>query len=127
MPDESVVRETIEQYWKRFSAGDVDGLVALFTDDATVEDPVGTPVHHGTGEIRAFYESAQALADSIELRSAGVTEVNGDQAAFAMEIRPVIGGETYLLHAIDVMTFAEDGRITSMRAFCQQEKLRPAD
>jgi len=126
MPDESVVRETIEQYWKRFSAGDVDGLVALYTEDATVEDPVGTPVRHGIAEIREFYESAQALADSIELRSLDVTEVLGDQAAFAMEIRPVIGGETYLLHAIDVMTFAEDGRITSMRAFCQQEKLRPA-
>jgi len=127
MPDETTVRETIEQYWKRFSAGDVDGLVALYTDDATVEDPVGTPVRHGIDEIREFYASAQALADSIELRSLGVTEVLGDQAAFAMEIRPVIGGATYVLHAIDVMTFAEDGRITSMRAFCQQEKLRPAD
>jgi steroid delta-isomerase len=84
-------------------------------------------VRHGIAEIRAFYESAQALADSIELRSLGVTEVCGDQAAFAMEIRPVIGGTTYLLHAIDVMTFADDGRITSMRAFCQQEKLRPAN
>ena len=127
MPDESTVRHTVEQYWKRFSSGDVDGLVALYTDDATVEDPVGTPVRHGIAEIRAFYESAQALADSIELRSLGVTEVCGDQAAFAMEIRPVIAGTTYLLHAIDVMTFTDDGRITSMRAFCQQEKLRPAD
>ena len=127
MPDETTVRETIEQYWKRFSAGDVDGLVALYTDDATVEDPVGTPVRHGIDEIREFYASAQALADSIELRSLGITEVLGDQAAFAMEIRPVIGGDTYVLHAIDVMTFAEDGRITSMRAFCQQEKLRPAE
>jgi steroid delta-isomerase len=127
MPDESTVRHTVEQYWKRFSAGDVDGLVALYTDDATVEDPVGTPVRHGIAEIRAFYESAQALADSIELRSLGVTEICGDQAAFAMEIRPVIGGTTYLLHAIDVMTFADDGRIASMRAFCQQEKMRPAD
>src|SRR4051812_48667895 len=126
MPDENSVRHTIEQYWKRFSTGDIDGLVALYTDDATVEDPVGTPVRHGVAEIRTFYESAQALADSIELRSLGVTEVCGDQAAFAMEIRPVIGGDTYLLHAIHVMTFADDPRLTSLRAFFQQEKKGPA-
>jgi hypothetical protein len=44
-----------------------------------------------------------------------------------MEIRPVIGGTTFVLVAIDVMTFADDGRITSQRAFWQQEKMRPAD
>ena len=53
--------------------------------------------------------------------------VCGDQAAFAMQIRPTIGGATYVLDGIDVMTFADDGRITSMRAFFQMEKMRPAD
>jgi steroid delta-isomerase len=127
MPDESTVLETLEQYWKTFSAGDTEAWVALFTENATVEDPVGTPVHHGQAEIRAFFESARALADSIELRSLGITAVCGDQAAFAMEIRPVIGGATYVMNAIDVMTFDEDGRIMSMRAFWQQEKMRPAE
>ena len=127
MADETTVRETIEQYWKRFSVNDVDGLVALFTEDATVEDPVGSPVHRGIDAIRSFYESAHSLADSIELRGLDVTLVCGDQAAFAMEIRPEIGGTTYSLPAIDVMTFADDGRITSMRAFFQQDLMRPAD
>ena len=127
MVEEHVIRETIANYWKLFSAGDVDALVALFTDDATVEDPVGSPVHEGKAAVRAFYESAHALADSIELRGIDITLVCGDQAAFAMEIRPTIGGATYVLPAIDVMTFADDGRITSMRAFFQQELMRPAD
>jgi len=43
-----------------------------------------------------------------------------------MEIRPVIGGAAMVLEAIDVMTFADDGRITSQRAFWQMEKMRPA-
>ena len=127
MADESVIRETIESYWKAFTAGDRDAWVALFTDDATVEDPVGTPVHKGKEAIGKFFESANSLADSIELRSLGITAVCGDQAAFAMEIRPNIGGTVFVLEAIDVMTFADDGRITSQRAFWQQEKMRPAD
>ncbi|MEY2404222.1 MAG: steroid Delta-isomerase [Acidimicrobiaceae bacterium] len=127
MPDERVIRGTIENYWKAFTIGDRDAWVALFTDDATVEDPIGTPVHHGKEAIGAFFESAHSLADSIELRSLDITAIVGNEAAFAMEIRPVIGGTTFVLVAIDVMTFADDGRITSQRAFWQQEKMRPAD
>ena len=127
MADEGVIRETIETYWKAFTAGDRDAWVALFTDDATVEDPVGSPVHRGKEAIGAFFDSANSLAESIELRSLDVTAVCGDQAAFAMEIRPNIGGTMFVLEAIDVMTFADDGRITSQRAFWQQEKMRPAD
>ena len=126
MADESMIRETIESYWKAFTAGDRDAWVALFTDDATVEDPVGTPVHRGKEAISAFFESAHSLADSIELRSLDITAVCGGQAAFAMEIRPNIGGTMFVLEAIDVMTFADDGRISSQRAFWQQEKMRPA-
>ena len=126
MADETTIRETIASYWKFFSAGDLDALVALFTDDATVEDPVGSPVHEGKAAVRQFYESAHALADSIELRGLDITLVCGDQAAFAMEIRPLIGGAEFVLEAIDVMTFTDDGRIRSMRAFWQQEKMRPA-
>jgi steroid delta-isomerase len=127
MADESVIRETIENYWKAFTAGDRDAWLALFTDDATVEDPVGSPVHHGKEAIGEFWDAAHSLADSIELRSLNITPVVGNEAAFAMEIRPNIGGTVFVMEAIDVMTFADDGRITSQRAFWQQEKMRPAD
>ena len=127
MADESTIRATIESYWKAFTAGDRNAWVGLFTDDATVEDPVGTPVHKGKEAIGAFFEVSHSLADSIELCSLDITAIVGHEAAFAMEIRPVIGGATYVLEAIDVMTFADDGRITSQRAFWQQEKMRPAD
>ena len=127
MADESVIRDTIENYWKAFTAGDRDAWVALFADDATVEDPVGSPVHQGKDAIGTFFDSAHSLADSIELRSLDITAIVGNEAAFAMEIRPNIGGTMFVLEAIDVMTFADDGRITSQRAFWQQEKMRPAD
>src|SRR3982074_1411158 len=104
MAAESATGETIEIYWKAFTVGDRDAWVALFTDDATVEDPVGTPVHRGKEAIGGFFESAHSRAASIELRSVDITAVCGDQAAFAMEIRPNIGGAVFVLEAIDVMT-----------------------
>jgi steroid delta-isomerase len=127
MADETTIRDTIDRYWKAFSAGDRDGWLSLFTEDATVEDPVGTPVRYGHTEIGAFFDESQSLADSIELRSMDVTNVCGDQAAFAMQIRPLIGGTAFVMEAIDVMTFADDGRISSMRAYWQPERMRPAD
>jgi steroid delta-isomerase len=87
---------------------------------------VGTPVHRGKEAIGGFFETAHSLADSIELRSVDITAIVGNEAAFAMEIRPNIGGAAFVLEAIDVMTFADDGRITTQRAFWQQEKMRPA-
>ncbi len=47
------IRHTIAQYIERFSAQDVEGWLALFADDATVEDPIGSGLHTGHDEIRA--------------------------------------------------------------------------
>jgi steroid Delta-isomerase len=122
----SDIRATIEKYWAAFSAGDKAGWLALYADDATVEDPVGSDVCHGHDEIGAFWDQSRALADSIELRG-GVLNVCGDECAFTMEVRPTIGGAVYSMTAIDVMRFAADGRIASMRAFWQADQLRPAE
>ena len=120
------IRETIEKYWAAFSAGDKASWLALYADDATVEDPVGSGVRRGRDEIGAFWDESRALADSIELRGE-VLNVCGDECAFAMEVRPTIGGDVYSMTAIDVMQFDADGRIASMRAFWQADQLRPAE
>src|SRR3954452_10302879 len=96
MADARTIRTTIENYWKAFTAGDRDAWGAVFTDDATVEDPVGTPVHRGKDAIGGCFEAAHSLADSIELRSLDITAVVGNEAAFAMEIRPNIGGTMFV-------------------------------
>ena len=121
-----MIRATIEAYWAAFSAGDKDTWLSLYADDATVEDPVGSGVCRGREEIGAFWDQSRALADSIELRGV-VLNVCGDECAFAMEVRPTIGGAVYTMTAIDVMRFDGDGRIASMRAFWQADQLRPAE
>jgi len=125
--DADTIRATIDRYTAAFSAGDRDGLLACFTDDACIEDPVGSPRLQGMDAIGGFFDQNQALADSVELRRTGPVRVAAGEAAFPMQARPTIGGTTYCIHIIDVMTFADDGRITTMRAFWDPAAMAPAD
>jgi len=125
MPDPDAIRATIDAYLAAFTAGDRATWLALFADDATMEDPVGSPIKHGREEIGAFYDQGHASADSVELRPVGPAIVIGDQASFAFEVRPVLGGTALVMPAIDVMTFDDDARITSQRAFVDFAMLTP--
>jgi steroid delta-isomerase len=126
VPDPATIRATIDEYLARFSAGDRDGWLALWADDATMEDPVGSPLRRGRDEIGAFYDEGARAADSVELRLAGAVIVVGNEASFPFEVRPVVGGVTMILPVIDVMTFDDDARITSQRAFVDFSMLAPA-
>jgi steroid delta-isomerase len=127
MPDADAIRTTIEQYLARFSADDREGWLDLWADGATMEDPVGSPLRTGREEIGAFYDQGTSTADKVELLPAGAPIVVGHQAAFPFEVRPTLGGITMTMPAIDVMTFDDDARITSQRAFVDFGMIRPAD
>lgn len=127
MPSPDVIRSTIADYLARFSAGDREGWLDLFAEGATVEDPVGSPVRTGRDEIGAFFDESTGLADSIELRPGGEPIVLGNEAAFPFFACPTLGGTAMRLPAIDLMTFDEEGRITSQRAFVDHAMLGPDD
>jgi steroid delta-isomerase len=118
------IRATIDRYIAAVGAGDPDAVAALFTADATVEDPVGSEPHRGIEAVRAFYEMAGSLADRLTPTRTGAICVAGRQAAFPFTIRTETGGATFEIDAIDVMTFDDDGRITSMRAFWDGADIR---
>lgn len=122
----ATIRSAVDAYCAAFSARDRDAYVGLFTSDAWIEDPVGAPRHEGRDAIGAFFDSSAALADSIELRLTGPVRVAAGECAFPMQARPNIGGTTYCVDIIDVMTFADDGKITTMRAFWDAGDMRPA-
>jgi steroid Delta-isomerase len=126
MADSTAIEATIERYWATFSTGDREGWLALFADDATVEDPVGSPLREGKAAIAEFFDQSQMLADRIVL-DGRTAQVCGHEAAFHMQIRVITDQTTLVMDAIDVMTFDDDARITSMRAFFDPSKARIAD
>ena len=108
------IREVIEQYVARVAGGTTDEIMELYADGATVEDPVGTEVRHTREAIREFYSGLESLEQAGEVLS---VRIAGGQAAFLFELRTKAGDLTYTLAPIDVMTFDDDGKITSMKAY----------
>lgn len=127
MPDSASVQKTIATYLATFTADDREGWLDCFADGAWIEDPVGTPRRTGRDEIGAFWDETHAVPDTIELRSAGITNIIGSEAAFTMQARPNLGGEVYVIDIIDVMSFDDEAKITTMRAFFDPATMRPAE
>jgi steroid delta-isomerase len=114
------MKDAMQAYIDAFNRVDPDGIVALYADDATVEDPVGTPPKSGRKAIAEFY--AYAIKSGARLKlAAPIRGSHGNSAAMAfdVELNMPQGDKTAraVIRVIDVMTFNEDGKFSSMRAF----------
>lgn len=96
-----------ERCWAAFCTNDRDAYLGCFADDAWIEDPLGTPRRNGKGDLATFFDESQQLADSFTLLG-GFVNVCGDEAAFTMQARPMLGGAEYVVDLIDVMTLDDD-------------------
>jgi steroid delta-isomerase len=114
------IREVIEQYVARVATGTTDQVLELYAEGATVEDPVGTEVRTTREALRDFYAGLEGLEQAGEVLSVRIAD---GEAAFLFELRTRAGEQTYTLAPIDVMTFDDDGRITSMRAYWSDSDL----
>ncbi len=106
--------ETFARYVAYVSAGDVKGIVSLYAPTASIQIPVGGPVHEGIDAIHAFYEGNE-LAQKLEL--AGNPCVAGNEGAVAMKARVAQDGKLLERDVVDVATVDDQGRLTSLRAF----------
>lgn len=99
-------------YLEALNGGDPEKVIALFHDDATVEDPVGGPLRRGKAEIAEMYRMAfsGSLRVEIEVPPRGSLS---DSAAYAFTV--FLGPIT--LKVIGVLSFDENGLITAMRAY----------
>lgn len=108
------IREVVESYVALVANGKASEIADLYTDDATVEDPVGTEVRRGREAILEFYAALEPLEQRTALHT---LRIAGNEAVFHFEVVTSAGDATYTLSPIDHMVFDEDGGITAMRAF----------
>ena len=74
------ITDACDRYVQACSASDVEGVLALFADDAWVEDPVGSERRVGRTAIRESY--AQNLVYDLRIHPDGPVIVVGSRAAF---------------------------------------------
>ncbi|MBP6419230.1 MAG: nuclear transport factor 2 family protein [Giesbergeria sp.] len=115
MPTPEHMQAAVRAYIAALNAGDIDAIVALYAEDATVEDPVGSTPQRGLAQIRTFYSASLSMALQVVLD--GEIRAVANEAAFAFSVSLVMDGKRITIRPIDVMRFDAQGRITSMRAF----------
>lgn len=121
MTDRAQLVEVCDRYVELLTAADADGIMALYAPDCWIEDPVGSERKIGHDAIRAFYETMAELPIQPKMTRIGPACVSGGEAAFQFRIDIDLGGTAIKMTSTDIMTFDDEGRITSMRAFPDRE------
>ena len=119
------MKATLQAYIDRTNAGDAAGLVALFTSDAVIEDPIGSPLKSGP-HIAAWFADTVAFGAQIT-PVAPLRGSHGDEALVVFDVTFTPPGGTRLrIRSADACTFNADGLITSLRAFWGPDDIEPA-
>ena len=120
MISQQQMKQAMQAYIDAFNTVNPDAIVALYAEDATVEDPVGSPVKSGRKAIAEFYAFAIKSGAKLKL-AAPIRGSHGNSAAMAfdVELNMPQGDKTAraVIRVIDVMTFNDEGKFSSMRAF----------
>ena len=118
MPTPDHMRDAVLTYFASFADADVDAIVALFADDAVVEDPVGGARMEGIAAIRAFFAGGfNYVGGGYSFVPEGNVRVAANHAACAAIATCDKADPPFRLETMDVMTFDETGKIVAMKAY----------
>ena len=122
MPSPEEIREVTKRYVQLMCESNADAILELYAEDATAEDPVGGSVIQGREALHGFYA---ATSPNLQVELTGPVCVAGKECAFPMLAELTMNDQKLYIDVIDVMTFNDDGKITSMRAFWSPQEMRP--
>lgn len=108
-------KDVADSYLKYLNEKNLEGILSLYADSATVEDPVGSKIWSGKEALRKFYSGAVNI--DLSLTRTGPVRVAGVEIAFPFQLRMNVEGTPMISDIIDVFRFDEAGKIVSMRAF----------
>ena len=115
--DLSGAEAIVDRYLARHAATDLEGVLALFADDAIVEDPVGSPVRRGHPAIRDFYRETHARNGPLVFERIGPVLVGADEIALHVRARLARDVEAPGMDVIYLLGIEAARRIRSLRAF----------
>ena len=128
-------RELARRSQAAVAAKDRSAWLALFADDAVVQDPIGpSPLdpggagHRGAAAIAAFYDTVIATAEQITFEIER-SYLCGDEVADVGVIRTVLPGGRQVALVRGVYTYRSngDGKLAALRAFWEFDALELTD
>lgn len=119
------MKQALQAYIDAFNTADPDAIAALYAEDATVEDPVGSEPKRGRVAILDFYRMAVQTGAHLTL-AAPIRASHGDAAAMAFDVNLQMAEGRSTIRVIDVMRFDEAGLVRSMEAYWGPSDVAPA-
>lgn len=113
----SLLVKAVHGYIEAFEKGDINLIRNLYAENATLEDPVGSPTRQGIEQILEFYKPA--LQKGMKLKLVGKPRCAGNSVAF--EFEATMPG--MMISPIDVFELNTEGKIERMRAYWGMENL----
>ena len=123
MIDDAHKIAAVHAYVDGFARGDAQAIAEIFADNATVEDPVGTPIKAGKAEIVEFYRFSTSTGARLELL--GDPRCAGDSVAFPFGVKLEHEGAHMVIEVIDIFRFDDAGKVIEMRAFWGPGNVKP--
>ncbi len=112
-----------DEYMRCLTEKDLDGILSLYANNASIEDPVGSERIEGIETLRQFY--AQAMGIDMQAERTGTVRIAGQEVAFPFRLVMDAGNGPMAMDIIDVFLFDDQGKILTMRAFWGPDNCRP--
>ena len=113
----ATLQKAVQVYVEAFEKADLNIIRQLYAEDATLEDPVGSPARHGIKEIIEFYKTPFEMG--MKLKLTGKPRCAGNSVAFSFD--GVMKKMT--ISPIDVFDLNADGKVQHMRAYWGPENV----
>jgi steroid delta-isomerase len=126
-PAQQQMEVAARTYFERVTKGDVDGILALFADDAQLINPMtGEEGITGKDALRAFYQN---LVNSLVDYHAGPTDIiiEGSKLVAPLHLEgKTKDGNPIVMNNLNFWTFDENGKFTVLRIYMDTYPYRQA-
>lgn len=117
--------DVADSYLRNLNDKNLEELLRLHADHATVENPVGGAILTGKEALRSFYSNHFQTA--AQYTRTGPVRVSGLEIAFPYQMRKHVDGASVLVDVIDVFRFDTLGKLLSIRSFWGPFNEKPAN
>jgi steroid delta-isomerase len=108
---------SVEKFLASYKVKDVETRIALFADDISFEDPVGTPPMVGLKAMHDYFVATVASGWDIDLVPKKIM-VNGNEAVSITEASAGVGGAPpHISTIVQIFVFDDAGKFKALRVF----------